>query len=128
MGDLVRDPNKIELSSWVRPSDLGKLYSQYIRNISIFDKHTCNKIYSQNQKKTSHSEMKETFQLIFVSPSQWLFGRVNILTFKLPFPTPFFVVVIDEVSDDSLPQKQNITSWWFQPIWKILVKLDHFPR
>ena len=19
------------------------------------------------------------------------------------------------------------TSWWFQPIWKILVKLDHFP-
>ena len=21
----------------------------------------------------------------------------------------------------------NITSWWFQPIWKILVKLDHFP-
>ena len=22
----------------------------------------------------------------------------------------------------------TITSWWFQPIWKILVKLDHFPR
>ena len=20
------------------------------------------------------------------------------------------------------------TSWWFQPIWKILVKLDRFPR
>ena len=20
------------------------------------------------------------------------------------------------------------TSWWFQPIWKILVQLDHFPR
>ena len=20
------------------------------------------------------------------------------------------------------------SSWWFQPIWKILVKLDHFPR
>ena len=20
------------------------------------------------------------------------------------------------------------TSWWFQPIWKILVKLDHFPN
>ena len=19
-------------------------------------------------------------------------------------------------------------SWWFQPIWKILVKLDHFPK
>ena len=22
----------------------------------------------------------------------------------------------------------NTTSWWFQPLWKILVKLDHFPR
>ena len=21
-----------------------------------------------------------------------------------------------------------LTSWWFQPIWKILVKLDHFPK
>ena len=21
-----------------------------------------------------------------------------------------------------------ITSWWFQPIWKILVKVDHFPK
>ena len=21
-----------------------------------------------------------------------------------------------------------ISGWWFQPIWKILVKLDHFPR
>ena len=22
----------------------------------------------------------------------------------------------------------SMTSWWFQPIWKILVKLDRFPR
>ena len=22
----------------------------------------------------------------------------------------------------------KLTSWWFQPIWKILVKLDHFPK
>ena len=34
------------------------------------------------------------------------------------------------------PQKKNrifsaevcLTSWWFQPIWKIWVKLDHFPN
>ena len=25
-------------------------------------------------------------------------------------------------------QKESRPSWWFQPIWKILVKLDHFPR
>ena len=24
--------------------------------------------------------------------------------------------------------KQPWSRWWFQPIWKILVKLDHFPR
>ena len=23
---------------------------------------------------------------------------------------------------------ENLSSWWFQPIWKILVKLDHFPK
>ena len=23
---------------------------------------------------------------------------------------------------------ESTTSWWFQPIWKILAKLDHFPR
>ena len=22
----------------------------------------------------------------------------------------------------------SLSSWWFQPIWKILVKLDHFPK
>ena len=22
----------------------------------------------------------------------------------------------------------HLSSWWFQPIWKILVKLDHFPK
>ena len=27
----------------------------------------------------------------------------------------------------SVPFK-NITSWWFQPIWKILVKLEIFPN
>ena len=26
------------------------------------------------------------------------------------------------------PSMKRITSWWFQPIWKILVKMDHFPK
>ena len=25
-------------------------------------------------------------------------------------------------------QIKQKTSWWFQPIWKILVKMDRFPR
>ena len=24
--------------------------------------------------------------------------------------------------------EKNITSWWFQPLWKILVKMDHLPK
>ena len=24
--------------------------------------------------------------------------------------------------------RMSMTSWWFQPLWKILVKLDHFPK
>ena len=23
---------------------------------------------------------------------------------------------------------RTYSSWWFQPIWKILAKLDHFPK
>ena len=26
------------------------------------------------------------------------------------------------------PVAEIMTSWWFQPIWKILVKLEIFPR
>ena len=26
------------------------------------------------------------------------------------------------------PPLRTLSSWWFQPIWKILVKLDHFPK
>lgn len=72
------------LSAWVRPSDL-EIWANYIYSISAISisliSTPATKIYSQKHKKTSHSEMRETFQLIFVSPSQWLLGRVNILTF-----------------------------------------------
>ena len=30
--------------------------------------------------------------------------------------------------EDVLIPFPTISSWWFQPIWKILVKLDHFPK
>ena len=35
-----------------------------------------------------------------------------------PFPSP----------DHSILDTPTLSSWWFQPIWKILVKLDHFPK
>ena len=37
----------------------------------------------------------------------------------------FFVVSMEGVRIVRVEQK---TSWWFQPIRKILVKLDHFPK
>ena len=47
----------------------------------------------------------------------WLWDR---LWYRSPQPNggngPFFFSFL------------NTTSWWFQPIWKILVKLDNFPR
>ena len=33
--------------------------------------------------------------------------------------SPSFILIVDY---------KHIYSWWFQPIWKILVKLDHFPK
>ncbi len=30
--------------------------------------------------------------------------------------------------DQKSSSARNKTGWWFQPIWKILVQLDHFPR
>ena len=35
---------------------------------------------------------------------------------------------IFKVSQQSLSTKKKIAGWWFQPIWKILVKLDIFPK
>ena len=29
---------------------------------------------------------------------------------------------------DLADSQKKYTSWWFQPIWKILVNLDHFPK
>ena len=60
--------------------------------------------------------------------------------FQLPFPpsTGEWVYRISETStvwiDCSKVWRNNLmglrssSSWWFQPIWKILVKLNHFPR
>ena len=29
---------------------------------------------------------------------------------------------------NTMCSRNNATSWWFQPIWKMLVKLHHFPK
>ncbi len=36
--------------------------------------------------------------------------------------------MIIESFNQNFFQLDFFSSWWFQPIWKTLVKLDHFPR
>ena len=47
-----------------------------------------------------------------LSPYRWFFAT------KTPQTTP----------DSLMIGMLFLPSWWFQPIWKILVKLDHFPK
>ncbi len=36
------------------------------------------------------------------------------------------ISLVSQIFTSTLPE--NNTSWWFQPVWKIVVKLDHFPK
>ena len=36
--------------------------------------------------------------------------------------------VVGPLSIWTLNIEHRLSRWWFQPIWKVLVKLDHFPR
>ena len=52
-------------------------------------------------------------------------------TQKMPPPKKTIYMISNGVRDVKEPfffQRITPTSWWFQPIWKILVKLDHFPK
>ena len=62
---------------------------------------------------------------------------IYIIQLKQPFTNGMFQVPgIDihpfdryiEVKILAALQGRTYTGWWFQPTWKILVKLDHFPR
>ena len=47
---------------------------------------------------------------------------------RVPKPktrSPKFVAIATSVT---ISARWTYPSWWFQPTWKILVKLDHFPR
>ena len=75
-------------------------------------------------------------------PSTVVFNIFTLFLNCPPFP-PFPFGSVPHLCKPSLPgleirslakRKQKsfiltwLSGWWFQPIWKILVKLDHFPR
>ena len=57
-----------------------------------------------------------------------LYQRVGFTAFQKPpmFCISFLIEV--EVLERSGKKQLKLPSWWFQPIWKILVNLDHFPK
>ena len=54
---------------------------------------------------------------------------LKYIRLTLLFVGEFSVEILDPPENVSETfDEQNVTSWWFQPIWKILVNLDHFPK
>ena len=52
---------------------------------------------------------------------KWPPAPVNVNVFAFPCP-------LRQASSNLRKKGQNNASWWFQPIWNKLVKLDHLPR
>ena len=47
---------------------------------------------------------------------------------KSLFATGILLLAGGKIQYLSVFSFQTLPSWWFQPIWKILVKMDHFPK
>ena len=52
-------------------------------------------------------------------------SRSKETSFRSQEPTPKILVNLPEILQTTC---HKMTSWWFQPNCKILVKLDHLPR
>ena len=57
----------------------------------------------------------------------WLPGKRSEY-FLMPGKSPVLMVKVDECKSSTSPRSSSWTSWWFQPMRKMLVKLDHFPK
>ena len=56
------------------------------------------------------------------------FGRISSITLTCLGTCNTSVPTWNDSSFFFLARCQTYPSWWFQPIWNILVKLDHFPK
>ena len=57
------------------------------------------------------------------------FQRVESVFQKPPQVCISFLIEAEVLERSGKKKKQlKLPSWWFQPIWKILVNLDHFPK
>ena len=62
----------------------------------------------QNEPKRASAKLHE-MPSMHPSPSDWIYTGI-------------------EKGIQFVFTNRHLSSWWFQPIWKILVKLDHFPK
>ena len=70
-----------------------------------------------------------TREILYIS--RWQLRLARFITFPtlLPSQRPMEVDHHKPCNRSiQMKNEKNWTSWWFQPIWKILVKLDQFPK
>ena len=69
--------------------------------------------WKENKKKTHVEHLKSTIFHVQL----WTWKRGQLCQEAISYITP-----------KKIQFQHQFSNWWVQPIWKILVKLDHFPR
>ena len=72
--------------------------------------------YSRMRQKSGNASLHKSWT--------WIRNRFPSRGTKLTYPTKWEI----ENHYIELSLGKSISGWWFQPTWKILVKLDHFPK
>ncbi len=60
--------------------------------------------------------------------NQWIALHEVLCVFKDIHTYYIHIDIYIYIEIESQQLTQSSSSWWFQPIWKILVKMDHFPN
>ena len=124
---LVSKPVKVVLKKYIPPIYISISNSQVCADTLIKDVYICHFVelchHSQKQRKKqkmkTHSVHAETREIRSIHcPTQSIFLHK---TFKK-------TIMFFHSHHQTTKSIATSTSWWFQPIWKILVKLETFPK
>ena len=88
--------------------------SSYLSNKAIFHFHDC------GRKRVHPGKLTAWRPKMMMLWKRW---APNFKTWN-----QFFGIKMWDFWVFSQPKNEALSSWWFQPLWKILVKLDHFPK
>ena len=117
--------NKNPMGNWRMSNDLIGIPSSIMNRSKNNDWYKVLKSFWRTYRDSKHApklpNAKRTNQSVLMAtpPPPW----VPLLILGLPW---------DEAHEPHMPWSKywqlTITSWWFQPIWKILVKMGIFPK